>query len=225
MEESISVLYEYGRLLVCVKPAGILSTDEPGGLPERLRAQQGLSELHTVHRLDRVVSGAMVLAKDKAAAAALSAAMEQDRFQKLYLAVLHGCPEEKAGELRDWLQRDKRECKTYVVEGASKYSREAVLRYRILEESNGLSLVSVRLLTGRTHQIRCQFSSRGLPLAGDRKYGPSPMACPLALRSFFLSFPHPESGETMQFTAPPEPAEPWIQFTMNSEILSAASLT
>ena len=113
---------------------------------------------------------------------------------------------------RDLLLRDKAERKTYVVRQPAKGVQEAVLRYETLGRAEGLSLVRIELLTGRTHQIRCQFSSRGWPLVGDRKYSLLPDDCPIALWSQSLAFRHPASGEPLCFSAPPPAQWPWTVF-------------
>lgn len=161
-------IYQDSSILVCVKPAGVLSTDEPGGMPELARAALGEPQgcVRTVHRLDRVVSGLMVLARTPEAASQLSRQIREQRFEKEYLAVLHGCPQAPEGALRDLLRRDKAERKTYVTEVPGKDVQEAILSYRLLGSCNGLSQVHIRLQTGRTHQIRAQFSARGLPWWG-----------------------------------------------------------
>jgi len=208
----MDILYRDGDVAVCVKPPGVLSTDEPGGMPELVRRELGVPDVRTVHRLDRVTGGLMVLALNPAAAASLGKQVMAGGLGKEYLAVVHGAPPEKSGELRDLLRRDKRERKTYVAETPDRDTREAALRYEVLDTRDGLSLVRIALLTGRTHQIRAQFSSRGMPLAGDRKYGPSPLACPLALWSARVAFTHPRTGEAMAFTLSPPDIFPWNSF-------------
>lgn len=208
----MEIVYQDRELVVCLKPAGVLSTDEPGGVPELLREQLGTEEVRTVHRLDRVVSGLMVLARTAAAASELSRQIRDGDFDKRYLAVVHGTLPE-AGELRDLLLRDKAERKTYVVPAHAKGVQEAVLRYERLGQAGALSLVRIELITGRTHQIRCQFSSRGLPLVGDRKYSLLDDGCDIALWSESLAFRHPASGETLRFCAPPPAVRPWTAFT------------
>ncbi len=207
----MELVYADARILVCVKPAGALSTDEPGGVPELAREILGdpSAELRTVHRLDRVVSGLMVLARDLDAAGELSRQIRDREFEKEYLAVVHGRPERETDTLRDLLLRDKRECKTYVVEKPGKGVQEAVLDYRVLASDGELTRVAIRLHTGRTHQIRCQFSSRGLPLVGDRKYSLNEDGCDIALWSHYLGFRHPETGEKMEFRLDPPAAYPW----------------
>lgn len=207
-------LYRDDRVVVCLKPAGILSTDEPGGMPERIREALGEPDavVRTVHRLDRTVGGVMVFARTARAASDLGKQMQDGRFYKEYRAIVRGVPDAPEGTFCDLLRRDKKERKTYVVHEPGPEVREAVLDYTVLETRDGRSLLSVRLRTGRTHQIRCQFSSRGLPLAGDRKYGGGE-ECPLALWSHKLEFFHPRTGEKLSFAANPPEAEPWIMFS------------
>ena len=209
----MEILYEDGAVLVCVKPAGILSTDEPGGLPELLRRQLGggHEQLRTVHRLDRVVGGLMVLARSAAAASALSRQIREGSFQKAYLAAVHGLTPE-SGSLRDLLWRDKARKMSFVVPEVGKDVQEALLDYRRLDTAGELSLLRIRLHTGRTHQIRCQFAAHGWPLAGERKYDTRQDPWPLALWSCELAFSHPASGEAMAFFLPPPREEPWTGF-------------
>ena len=189
------------RVAVCVKPVGVLSTDEPGGMPSLVRQALGDERacVRTVHRLDRVAGGLMVLARSSYAAAELSRQVREGIFKKGYMAVVHGCPEQEQGRMEDYLRRDRRERRTYVAEGPGKDARLAALEYEVLDARGELSLVRVRLLTGRTHQIRCQFASRGLPLAGDRKYGAPEDGSGIGLWSYKVVFMHPESGERMEF--------------------------
>lgn len=205
------ILYQDEDIILCVKPPRVLSTDEPGGVPELLREAIGdpKADIRTVHRLDRVVSGLMVLARNAVAASELSRQIRDGEFQKSYLAVLHGIPEEKEALLRDLLLRDKRERKTYVVTEPAKGVQEALLRYRLLSAGEGLSKVSIELLTGRTHQIRAQFSSRGFPLVGDRKYSTLEDNCEIALWSWQLQFTHPTTGKKLSFELDPPAAYPW----------------
>lgn len=208
----MDIIYHDRDILVCIKPAGVKSTDEPGGLPELLRKELGdpNANLRTVHRLDQAVSGLMVLATRAKAASELSRQMREGEFHKEYLAVVHGSLPE-TGTFTDLLLRNKQERKTYVVDAPGKDVQEAVLDYIRLAEAEGLSLVKINLRTGRTHQIRCQFSSRGYPLAGDKKYGLGE-DCPIALWSYRLTFAHPYSGETMEFAKEPPSREPWVNF-------------
>lgn len=205
----MEIVYQDRDIIVCIKPAGVLSTDEPGGLPELIRQQLGdaNANVRTVHRLDRVVSGLMVLARTKKSAAELSRQIREDQFQKEYLAVVHGKPE-TAGTFRDFLLRSKEERRTYIVSQPGKDVQEAILHYQVCARSEDLSRVQIRLQTGRTHQIRAQFSGRGFPLVGDKKYGLQE-ECNIALWSYKLSFLHPWTGERLEFTAQPPSVYPW----------------
>ena len=198
--------------VVCIKPPRVLSTDEPGGLPDLCRQTLGEQNIRTVHRLDRVVSGLMVLARTKRAASDLSAQIRDGIFHKEYTAVLHGVPNDPVGTLVDLLARDKAERKTYVVTEPGKDVQEAILNYELLAHSEDFSKVRIELVTGRTHQIRCQFSSRNLPLVGDRKYSTHADDCEIALWSSLLRFRHPKTGEELTFTAPPPDEFPWNHF-------------
>ena len=209
----IPILYQDNSLLVCAKPAGILSQGAPGGEADMLAllpAQCG-GRAYPVHRLDRGVGGVMVFARTRQAAAALSQSVQQGKLAKEYLCVVSGAPEAAEGVLQDLLFHDSGRNKTFVVRRMRKGVREASLSYRVLDTAQGRSLVHVRLHTGRTHQIRVQFASRGMPLLGDRKYGGAP-AEQIALWSWRLSVPHPDTGAVMDFHLAPE-GSPWDGFS------------
>lgn len=209
----MEIVYLDSDLVVCVKPARVLSTDEPGGLPDLLREALGdpRADIRTVHRLDRVVSGLMVLARNAKAASELSRQIRENEFGKEYLAVVHGTPEE-AATLRDLLGRDKARKMTFVAPEPAKGVQEAVLHYQRLANREELSKVRIQLETGRTHQIRVQFSSRGFPLVGERKYAEIDDPCEIALWSYRLCFTHPTTGEKVEFTHQPPETYPWTVF-------------
>ena len=211
---AMEILYQNADILVCIKPARVLSTDEPGGLPGLVREALGdpKADVRTVHRLDRVVSGVMVLARSANAASELSRQIREDQFRKEYLAVVHGRPENPEGTLHDLLARDKARRMTFVAEAPGKGVQEAALSYRVLEYADGMSLVRVRLHTGRTHQIRVQFSSRGMPLVGERKYAVWNDPCELALWSAKIGFYRPGTGEWVEFSKEPPAVFPWTEF-------------
>ena len=202
------VLYQDRDLAVCKKRPGQLSQDGPGEtLPGQLRRELGC-EIYPVHRLDREAGGLMVYGKTRQAAGALSKALAGGEFEKEYLCLVLGRPEEAAGSYRDLLLHDRARNKSFVVHRTRGGVREARLDYWLVAAAEGLSLVRVRLHTGRTHQIRVQFASRVTPLAGDGKYGGGGGA--LALWSWRLAFPHPR-GRRMDFRLPPEGAA-WERF-------------
>ena len=215
----MEILFEDKYLIVAVKPVGYLS--EPGSgknFPDLLREYLG-KPVFTVHRLDKIVGGVMVFAKDGKTAGKLSDMVAKRDVGKEYLAVLRGEPQQKEATLEDLLFRDSSKNKTFVVKRMRKGVRDASLRYWLLEtvqkEDKTLSLVRVQLHTGRTHQIRVQFSSRQLPLLGDIRYGSKDPDCTAALWSWRLSFRHPVTGETVDRKRLPDDAYPWNLFEMS----------
>ena len=209
----MELIYQDKDIVVCIKPARVLSTDEPGGLPDLVRETLGdpKADVRTVHRLDRVVSGLMVLARNAKAASELSRQIRDGEFEKEYLSVVHGCPGEEKGTLRDLLGRDKARKMTFVAAEPAKGVQEAVLHYQLQNQKAGHSRVRIQLETGRTHQIRVQFASRGMPLMGERKYSELEDPCEIALWSYRLSFKHPQTGEKVEFIRKPPEVYPWTE--------------
>ena len=209
----MELLYVEDDILVCRKPARVLSTDEPGGVPDLAREALGdpKADVRTVHRLDRVVAGLMVLARNGKAASELSRQIRDGEFEKEYVAVVHGRPGTEQGTLRDLLGRDKARKMTYVAPAPAKGVQEAVLDYRVLGKTDTMSRVRIRLHTGRTHQIRVQFASRGMPLVGERKYSTLEDPCEIALWSYHIGFTHPGTGKRMDFTHEPPEIYPWTE--------------
>ena len=208
----MEILYCEEHIVVAIKPPRVLSTDEPGGMPELVRQALNTEDIRTVHRLDRVVSGLMVLARNASAASELSRQIREGSFEKEYVAVVHGHIDGSAGTLTDLLLRNKQEKKTYVVKEMAKGVQEAILNYQTVAATEAFTKVRIQLITGRTHQIRAQFSSRNLPLVGDRKYSLNEDDCEIALWSGMVGFHHPETGEKMVFTANPPTVYPWTEF-------------
>ena len=204
---ALDIVYQDSRIVVVKKPVGVVSAD----LPDLLRQQLGTDCFRTVHRLDAQVGGLMVLARSVKAASLLSEQIASRKFEKEYLAVVEGTPA-PSGTLIDLLGRDSARRITYVADAPGKDIREAKLDYKVLDSRQGLSLVSIVLHTGRTHQIRVQFASRGYPLWGDRKYGTAREGA-IALWSHHLKFTHPQTGELMEFTQGPPETAPWNWFT------------
>ena len=210
----IPVLYCDDTLLICEKPVGVLS--ESPGLPELLAKQEGFP-VFPVHRLDRTTGGVCVLARSPQVCASLQRLFLQDRVVKEYLAVLSGVPETSSGVFTDLLYHDQRVNKTYVVDKRRKGVREASCEWNVLETADGasgaISLVRVRLHSGRTHQIRVQFASRRLPLIGDRRYGSRVRAAAPALWAARISFSHPLTGKPVEASSAPPALFPWSGFT------------
>lgn len=212
-----TILYEDHHLLLVEKPINLSSQAVEGGdsLPRRLEKAGYM--VKPVHRLDKPTGGIMVYACTDKAAAQLSALVGQhDRFCKEYLAIVQGKPSCDADTLTDLLYHDVRRNKSFVVSRPRKGVREAVLEYTVMDtvitDSGSLSLIKVRLHTGRTHQIRVQFASRKMPLYGDVRYGGS-KGNALGLWSHTLTFPHPITGHSLTATSePPWDIAPWCYF-------------
>ncbi len=210
--KGVTVLYNDESCVVCIKPAGVTAEDgERSGLPTLL-AENGQKPL-VVHRLDREVSGVMVLAKDRQTAGLISKQITERTFQKEYLAVVEGEVDEY-GVLEDLLYHDRVRNKTYTVKRERKGVKPAKLEFwrlgAVKTADTVLSLVRIKLHTGRTHQIRVQFASRGHSLAGDRKYG-SRLTSEPALFSRLIGF-NDKSGQLKIFTAKPPNSYPWTEF-------------
>ena len=200
-------------IIVCIKPPRVLSTDEPGGLPELLRRELGeeRADIRTVHRLDRATSGLMVLARNGPAASELSRQIREEGIGKEYLAVVHGlCPE--SGSMRDLLVRDKARKMTFVAPEPGKGIQNASLSYRVLASARGMSKVEIHLHAGRINEIRVLFASRGLPLVGERKYSVLDDPCEIALFSQHIGFYHPSTHDWMDFRRNPPEGFPWDVF-------------
>lgn len=214
----MEILYKDRHIAVCVKPVGVISEDP--GMPALLREQLG-GEAFCVHRLDTVVGGVMVYALNKKAAAKLSAYIAGDMLTKEYLAVVEGIPNPDEGYMDDLLLKDSAKGKSYVVQRMRKGVKDARLQFKVLQSVatvNGTySLVWVRLVTGRFHQIRVQFASRKHPLVGDGKYGSKCNRCTPALWAWRLTFPHPQTGEWRRYDQKPPEQFPWNLFDENKE--------
>ena len=197
----MEILYSDREIAVCVKPVGLDSEQQ---VPEALRAALG-GEIYPIHRLDKNVGGVMVYARTRSAAAALSRCVQDGSLVKEYVALVHGTPPEK-GDWQDLLWKDSAKNKVFVVKRERKGVKPARLEFTRLTAGE-TSLVRIRLHTGRSHQIRVQFASRGYPLVGDHKYGSRDEQTAPMLFSCRLSFPW--KGETRTFQALP----PWAKET------------
>lgn len=222
----IEILYEDKDLIVCVKPVGVLSQPGMGEGEDMITLLTGhLAEnkekpyIGLIHRLDRNVGGVMVFSKKQGVTSKLSTAIQEKNFTKEYMAVVHNKPEEQTGIYKDLLFKDSAKNKSFVVKRVRKGVKEASLEYTvmdsIMEEKGALSLVRIKLHTGRTHQIRVQFSSRKMPLLGDGKYGSKDNGCEIALWSYRLAFCHPITKKEIDFTKMPPSIYPWNLFDVN----------
>ena len=194
----MELLYSDPQIAVCVKPVGLDSEQQ---LPDALKAALG-GDIFPIHRLDKNVGGVMVFARTKAAAAQLSKAVQEGTMVKEYVATVHGTPPE-SGDWTDLLWKDSTKNKVFVVKRERRGVKKARLTYKLLRAGEQ-SLVRVRLYTGRSHQIRVQFASRGFPLVGDHKYGSRDENTAPMLFSCCLTFPY--HGKEQKFEALP----PWV---------------
>ena len=192
----MDILYSDHHIAVCIKPVGL---DSEHQVPQALMDALG-GQIFPIHRLDLNVGGVMVYARTKASAAALSKAVQEGTMVKEYVALVHGTPPE-SGDWQDLLFKDSRKNKVFVVKKQRSGVKAARLEFRRLRQGER-SLVAIRLHTGRSHQIRVQFSSRGFPLVGDHKYGSRADETAPMLFSCRLTFPH--GGKTVTFEALPE---------------------
>ena len=186
------ILHINKNLVFALKPVGVSSEKEmPELLKTALREKGERDEIFLLHRLDMAVGGVMVFAKNKVTAGKLGDLIAKgEGVKKEYLAVVHGCPETPAGVMQDLLFKDSKSNKSYVVKRERKGVKKASLEYEVVSSKNGISLVKILLHTGRTHQIRVQFSSRKMPLFGDGKYGGKDNA-PIALYSYKITVDEP----------------------------------
>ena len=192
----MNILYSDRDIAVCIKPVGL---DSEHQVPEAIIQELG-GTVFPIHRLDKNVGGVMVYARTKQAAAALSKAVQEGTMVKEYVAMVHGNPPE-TGDWTDLLFKDSTKNKVFVVKKERKGVKKARLEFQRLQGGDA-SLVRIRLYTGRSHQIRVQFSSRGFPLVGDHKYGSRDEANAPMLFSCRITFPW--KGQNRSFEAYPE---------------------
>ncbi len=222
------VLYEDNHLLVVVKPRNMpIMADESGDpdLQEALKAwlkekydKPGNVFLGIVHRLDRPVGGVMVFAKTSKAASRLSAQIRDQETGKIYRAVVHGVPAQPSDRLRDFLLKDDRTRNVSRVSQNTPGAKEALLDYEVLAHQNGMSMMRVKLQTGRPHQIRVQLAGIGHPIVGDARYGNNTEpGTGIALWCSVMEIDHPVTGKRMRFVADPPAIWPWTAFGMIRE--------
>ena len=218
----VQVLYADKDILVAVKPAGVESQAAKRFAPDMVSEIRKYLVIHklctpgkepyvgVIHRLDKPVSGAMVYAKTKEAAAFLSKEVQAHRVTKIYHAVICGKPVDNVGNFVDKLSMNRENNYSRIVDNSDPEGKTAELSYRVIGENKekGLTLVEIHLKTGRHHQIRVQFAGHGLPLWGDAKYNPAVSMeggkGPLALAAVSLSFTHPVTKEPVTFSMKPQ---------------------
>ncbi len=226
----MNILYEDDQILVVFKPAGIATqtsrtaqVDMVSEIKNHLAGKDDRKErnepyLGLVHRLDQPVSGLLVFAKTRSAAASLSHQLTNGQLQKYYYAIVLGKPENETDVLVDFLYKDGHNNRSYVVDETFPEAKKAVLEYRTvktliaLENNTEASLLEIKLMTGRHHQIRVQLSAAGIPILGDGKYGSErskdmsrESACRYpALCAYKLRFVHPMTGKELTFEEPPK---------------------
>ena len=220
--EDIKILYEDKYLIIVEKPIGVLSQlDSKGGDSMPYRISEYLAEsggyVGVLHRLDTTTGGVITYSKSEKHTGVFSNLVAGDGYFKEYLCVCEGEMTEECGLLTDFLYHDKVKNKSYVVKGERKGAKEAKLEYKVLavgENKKGekISLLSVHLLTGRTHQIRVQLASRGHALCGDGKYGSRDNGCSAALWSHRCEFLHPVTGKKISVLSKPSGDYPWDRF-------------
>lgn len=216
----IKILYEDKFIIAANKPCGVLSAaseTEQESVLSLIAEQRKLSEVYPINRLDRNVSGIILVAKKREFAAKFSALISERKINKEYLAVIHGVPQNLSGVYEDLLFRDSSCGKTFVVEKIRKGVKNASLEYSTQASKNSedgiLSLVRIKLHTGRTHQIRVQFSSRKNPIFGDGKYGSHTNRGEIALCSARISFKHPYTSKFTDIKILPDfEKAPWNHF-------------
>ncbi len=223
--DGVTVLYEDNHLLVVLKPQNVPTQGDSSGDTDLLTMlkkylvekynKAGNAYLGMVHRLDRPTGGVMVFAKTSKAASRLCEQIRDTdgEFEKTYLAVVNGRPS-REGKIEHYLAKDEKTNMVTVVPSTLEGAKKAEAEVKVLDEQNGLSLVSVHLITGRSHQARVQLKALSCPIVGDVKYGgDKAVKSPhLALWAYKLTFAHPVTGETLRFIALPPSEFPWNTF-------------
>ena len=218
----VKVLYEDNHLIVAIKPAGVLSQSDGSNAPDMLTIlkayikdkyqKPGEVYLGLVHRLDRPVSGVMVFARTSKAASRLSEQIRTRRVEKIYRCVVNGVLEGE-GRLENFISKDEASNTVTVSDVEKPGFKASYLDYRALASKDGMTLVEVKLGTGRSHQIRAQMAHAGHPLIGDQKYGKKDERTKdIALEAYKLSFEHPVKREFITFEAPVPDIFPWSLF-------------
>lgn len=224
--DDLNIVYEDNHIIVVVKPQNVPSCPDETGDPDMLSVlkeyliktydKKGDAFVGLVHRLDRPTGGVMVYAKTSKAASRLSESIKNGEFDKRYFAVLIGTPREKQiNYLTNYLKKDTDRNMVYIATMSEEGAKKAVLSYKVLDENTTMSLVDVKLYTGRSHQIRVQMANLSTPLFGDQKYGgdKTPVGFNIALWAVELKFTHPVTKEKLVYRVyPPVEDIPWKMF-------------
>lgn len=220
----MTVVYEDNHIIVVNKDSGeIVQGDKTGDTPlsdivkeyiRRKYNKPGNVFLGVVHRLDRPVSGLVVFAKTSKALTRLNEMFRTGNVHKTYWAITRNTPPQPSGRLEQWIVRNEKQNKSYAYNHEKPGSKKAILEYTIIGTSDNYTLLEVRLMTGRHHQIRCQLAAMGCPIKGDLKYGArrSNPDGSISLMSHHVEFIHPVSKETISLTAPLPPHSLWSVF-------------
>lgn len=220
----MQVLYEDNHIIIVSKRAGeIVQGDKTGDVPLSETVAAYLKEKYSKpgnvfvgvpHRLDRPVSGVVVLAKTSKALSRLNDMFRAGSVDKRYLAIVKNKPEEPQGRLENWLVRNEKQNRSYAYDKEVPGSKKAVLNYKLVASSVNYNLLEVELLTGRHHQIRCQLARMGCPIKGDLKYGAerSNPDGSISLHAFHVTFEHPVSHEMIDVKAPLPDDSLWQSF-------------
>ena len=210
----MQVVYEDNHIIIVSKRSGeIVQGDKTGDEPLSETVKQYIKKkygkpgevfLGVVHRLDRPVSGLVIFARTSKALTRLNKMFAEGDVHKTYWAITQNTPKEPEGTLIHWIVRNEQQNKSYAYDKEKPHAKKAILHYRVIGHSDNYSLIEVRLLTGRHHQIRCQLAAMGCPIKGDLKYG-APRSNPdgsISLLSRRIEFVHPVSKENICVEAP-----------------------
>lgn len=223
--QNIPILYEDNHLLIVEKPVNIPVQEDRSRDPDLLTwlkqdlkiryNKPGNVYLGLVHRLDRPVGGVIVFAKTSKAASRLARTLQQKEFERTYLTVVRGIPERKEAMLKHYLLKDRRRNIVSAVPAGTKNAKLAILDYQVLNHQDDLSLLRVKLHTGRSHQIRVQLATLGYPIYGDQKYGQTvnKPGQQIALWAYSVKFPHPVRDEIVSIQQLPPNVYPWNPLT------------
>lgn len=223
--KDIKIIYEDNHIIIAEKPINILSQSDKTNDSDMLNMLKaylkkkyrklGAVYLGLVHRLDRPVGGVMVFAKTSKAASRISKSIRSMELRKTYYAVVRGKPDLETGKLENYLIKDEKTNIVRVVREGTGESKQAILRYNLIDTKDDLSLMKIRLYTGRPHQIRVQLAYFGHPIYGDQKYGAdvNTTGQQLALWSYEICLEHPVKKENLSFSSLPPDVYPWNLFS------------